>query len=73
MSKRIYNLADLAEDYGYEDVGLMMEEYLDKGICPAICIECGWTTDYEPDQDKGYCEQCGRNTVKSMFILAGVI
>ena len=43
--------------------------------CPAICMNegCDYTTDMEPDQDQGWCEVCGTNTVASAAILAGVI
>ena len=44
-------------------------------ICPAICMTegCDYTTEMEPDQDQGYCEACGGNTVASALILAGLI
>ena len=34
---------------------------------------CDYTTGMEPDQDEGYCEACGGNTVTSALVLAGLI
>lgn len=68
-----HGLKQLAEDYGYAGVDEMLEGAICDGICPAICTVCGYTTDVEPDQDRGYCEECESNTVKSALILAGVI
>ena len=44
-------------------------------VCPAICMTegCDYTTEMEPDQDAGYCEACGGNTVTSALVLAGLI
>jgi hypothetical protein len=44
-------------------------------VSPAICTNehCDYTAEMEPDQDCGYCEACGTNTVASALVLAGVI
>ena len=44
-------------------------------VSPAICMTegCDYTCEMEPDQDRGWCEVCGTNTMKSALILAGVI
>jgi hypothetical protein len=34
---------------------------------------CSNVYEYEPDQDKGWCDCCASNTVKSGLILAGMI
>ena len=34
---------------------------------------CSYTTEMEPDQDAGFCEECGTQTVKSAPILAGLM
>jgi len=67
-----YGLGDLAKSWG---MGLeeIAQECLYDGLCPAICIECGFTSELEPDQDRGYCEACGKNSMKSALILAGII
>lgn len=67
-------LQTLATDWGYEDPLEMIEDYVTDGLMPGICTEgCGYSTEYEPDQDAGYCECCGTGTVVSAAILAGVI
>jgi len=42
-----------------------------KGIC--VNPSCNYTIDVEPDQQEGYCEECGTNTVKSCLVLAEMI
>jgi hypothetical protein len=34
---------------------------------------CDYTTDMEPDQDRGWCDECGTNSMTSAMVLAGVI
>lgn len=65
-------LLKLAEQEGM-DVMDMLEEAVMDSIVPAICTTCESGTEMEPDQDRGWCESCGTNTVKSCLILAGVI
>lgn len=65
-------LLKLAEQEGM-DVMDMLEEAVMDSIVPAICTTCEGGTEMEPDQDRGWCESCGTNTVKSCLILAGVI
>lgn len=64
----------LASAYGMT-IQEMLEQGMMDGICPAICIasDCDYTTDMEPDQTRGWCEVCGKNTVASALVLAGVI
>lgn len=40
-----------------------------------ICMNdgCEFTTEYEHDQNKGWCEECDTGTVKSAMLLLGVI
>lgn len=65
-------LLKLAEIQGMEVMD-MLEEAIYDSICPAICMECDATYDYEPDQDRGWCEECKKNTVKSALIIARII
>ena len=53
----------------------LLEHACADSVSPAICTEpeCDYTTDMEPDQDAGWCENCDKNTVASALILAGVI
>lgn len=68
-------LNELADQYGFEDEMQMLEETAMSSCVPAICMnpDCDYTTDMEPDQDQGWCELCGTNTVKSCLVLAGII
>ena len=68
-------LDELAEDGGHPSVGAMLEASITDSVAPAICTEpeCDYTTEMEPDQDAGYCEACGNNSVASALVLAGLI
>ena len=67
-----HGLQELSESFGMS-IESMMEQSIMDGVSPAICVKCGYTTEMEPDQDRGWCEECEGNTVKSALILAGVI
>ena len=73
LSKQIprEKLKTLAEIEGYETVS----DLLKAASTPAICTAegCNYSTEMEPDQDRGYCEVCRRNTVQSARILAGLL
>jgi hypothetical protein len=63
---------------GYDTVDALLSATVVDSISPAICVNpdnprCDFTCEMEPDQDRGWCEVCGTNTVKSALILAGVI
>lgn len=70
----VYGLKELCE---YE--GMNIEEIAQESMfgaragVPGICPHCGYTTDVEPDQDRGWCEECEAQTVKSALILAGIM
>lgn len=68
-------LDTLAIDWGYEDPEDLAEDYICDGLCPAICMNpsCNYTTEMEPDQDRGWCENCETNSMASAFILMGII
>lgn len=67
-------LKRLEEIEGMEPIE-MAKSALTDGTCPGICMndDCEYTTDVEPDQDKGWCDECQQNTVKSVVMLLGVI
>ena len=67
-----YGLQELLDEWGV-DMETMMRDSIMDGVAPAICTNCGYTTEMEPDQDRGWCESCEKNTVKSGLILAGMI
>ena len=64
----------LADDWGMT-VDELLRTYLTDSVAPGICMNpgCDYSTEYEPDQDEGWCESCGTTTVKSAFVLAGLI
>ncbi len=68
-------LRELADAEGYSDVIDMLEDFMDDRdtLSNAVCMYCGAHDKMEPDQDAGYCSECGRNEVKHAFILAGII
>tara|TARA_R110000782_G_scaffold265508_1_gene359265 strand:- start:376 stop:591 length:216 start_codon:yes stop_codon:yes gene_type:complete len=68
-------LHTLSDDFGFHDPIDMLESYLWEGIMPAICMNkgCDYSTEYEPDQNKGWCECCSTNTVTSAAVLMGVM
>jgi hypothetical protein len=65
----------LCEIAGFENVEGVLFLSITDSVCPAICMTegCDYTTEMEPDQEEGYCETCGGNTVVSALILAGLI
>jgi hypothetical protein len=62
-----------------EQEGFSVEELLEKAtldsVTYGICMNegCSYTKEVEPDQDKGYCENCNTNSVASILILTGMI
>jgi hypothetical protein len=68
-------LAKLLAAEGYDTLEELAAAILSDSVSPAICTEadCDYTTEMEPDQDSGYCELCGKNTVVAALVLAGLI
>ena len=60
-------LRELARSGGHASVVEMFKACATDSVSPAICTErdCSYVTEMEPDQDRGYCEACGGNTVVS--------
>ena len=76
----MFNLTDpklvtLATSEGYADVADFLEDYALDSIMPAICMapDCDRTAELEPDQRAGFCEACGRDSMKSGLVIAGMI
>ena len=71
MNEKLLRLAEI-EGRTIED---LLESATFNSVARGICTnpECSYTTDVEPDQEKGYCEECNTNTVASCAILAGII
>ena len=60
---------------GFGSIDAMLEAATFDSVSPGICVkpDCDGTTEVEPDQDRGWCEVCGGNTVASALVLAGII
>jgi hypothetical protein len=73
-SLRRQKLIQLADSEGMTADEIIESVFVDS-VCPAICMNdgCDYTTDMEPDQDRGFCEVCETNSVASALILAGLI
>ena len=67
-------LLELANIEGLE-VKELLEQATFDSVCMGICRnkDCDYTAEVEPDQDKGWCEDCNTNTVASPLMLAGII
>ena len=68
-------LQKLLEIEGYDSIETLMEAVLSDSMSPAICMNegCDFTSEMEPDQDAGYCENCHTNSMKAALVLAGLI
>src|SRR5205814_1859998 len=64
----------LRDSEGFESLDEMLGAATFDSVSPGICSRCDYTTsEIEPDQDRGWCESCGQNTVVSALVLAGFI
>lgn len=68
-------LSKLIELEGYENDTALIADVVSDSVCPAICMNvgCDYTAEMEPDQDRGWCEVCGTNSMQSALVLAGII
>ena len=68
-------LDKLIEIEGYDDIADLAEAVFSDSVSPAICMNegCNFTSEMEPDQDRGWCEECKTNSMKSALVLAGLI
>jgi hypothetical protein len=75
LSNKGAKLMTLCQAEGLESIDDLMALSVRDNICPAICMTegCDHTAEMESDQDVGYCEACGGNTMTSVLVLAGLI
>jgi hypothetical protein len=68
-------LQKLIEIEGFKDDTSLFAAAVTDSVRPAICMNdgCDYTAEMEPDQDRGWCEVCGTNSMKSALVLAGLI
>ena len=65
VTLREQKLAKLLEIEGYDTLEELLEAVFSDAVSPAICSDrdCSYTCEMEPDQDRGYCEECRTNTM----------
>lgn len=76
LSQKAQKLMKLCDVEGFESLDdLLLAVALKDSVCPAICMTegCDHTARMEADQDQGFCEACGGNTVVSVLVLADLI
>ena len=75
LSNRAAKLMRLCEIEGFRNIEEILFASITDSVCPAICMTegCDYTAEMEPDQEHGYCEACGGNTVTSALVLACLI
>jgi hypothetical protein len=75
LSHKAAKLMKLCDIEGFDILDDLLQAAVTDSVCPAICMTegCDYTTEMEPDQDQGFCEACGGNTVTSALVLAGLI
>jgi hypothetical protein len=70
-------LARLCEIEGFETQEALFGAAASDSV-PAICCnpenpDCDYTAEMEPDQNRGWCEECGANTLVGALVLGGII
>ena len=75
LSHKAAKLMKLCDLEGYRRLYDLLRASTTDSLCPAICMTegCDYTTEMESDQDAGYCEACGGNTMVSALVLAGLV
>ncbi len=75
LTSKAAKLMKLCKAEGFTKLDDLLQASATDSVCPAICMAegCDYTAEMEPDQDRGYCEECGGNTVTSALVLAGFI
>ena len=60
---------------GFDNDISLFEAAVSDSVCPAICMNdgCDYTSEMEPDQDRGWGEVCGTNSMKSALVLGHLI
>jgi hypothetical protein len=60
----------ICERWDYRDVPELIDKYLFKDTCPALCLNCGHVEDKSPDTLAGLCDS---DTMRSALVLAGIL
>ncbi|MDA9475079.1 hypothetical protein XI03_11325 [Bradyrhizobium sp. CCBAU 65884] len=75
LSQKAQKLMTLCDQRGFQNLDDLLLAALLNSRCPAICMTegCDHTANMEPDQDQGFCEACGGQTLVSALVLADLI
>jgi hypothetical protein len=75
QAERRTKLNTLAENESFASVTELLEACAHDSVNPGICANpaCDYSTEIEPDQREGWCEECRTSTVQSALVLAGLI
>jgi hypothetical protein len=68
-------LMQVCEAEGFASLDDLLGLLVTDSVCPAICMNegCDYIAPMETDQEEGYCEKCGGNTMVSVLVLVGLI
>ena len=74
-AQRQAKLEKLIEIEGFACVEDLLAATICDSVSPAICINdgCSYVAEMEGDQDRGWCDECCTNSMKSVLVLAGLI
>jgi hypothetical protein len=74
-AKRLEKLYQLIKSEWYDSLEEFLQDIAHATVVPGICLteKCDYTTEVEPDQERGWCECCYDNTVASALVLAGIV
>lgn len=72
LAHKVQSLLDLE---GYDSPDEILADYALESVVPGICYNggCDYVGYYEPDQNRGWCENCENTTVVSLLYMLGVI
>ena len=75
LSHKAAKLMKLCDLEGYKRLHDLLRASTTDSVCPAICMTegCDYTTEMEPDQDRGWCKECQAETMVSVLVLGGII
>jgi hypothetical protein len=68
-------LAALLDAEGFDTFESLAQAVVGDSVSPAICMNevYNYTCEMEPDQDRGWCEECGTNSMQSAPVISGLI
>jgi hypothetical protein len=75
LSTKGAKLIKACEVEGFASIDDLLTLAVADSMCPAICMteRCDHVAPMESDQEEGYCEKCGGNTMVSVLVLAELI